>query len=191
MSLGSLDGEGDGGTVEAFPEQFDQRLKPGEEVYLLWDATGVHWADEWAIDLGSSTTFAATDRRIIFESGDSTTSIGYEHVRAVKTEPPSGGPGLHTASLVSGSIGLLVGLLVTLRDFANGFGLMILSFAVLVVGLVTERSANRATITLVIDNERQRISFSADESVGAELARLAERDVSVGEFDVSAGKLVR
>jgi hypothetical protein len=65
---------------------------------------------------------------------------------------------------------LLVGLVVATRDAANGAGLVFLSVVLLVAGRAVTDKAERATVTVVIDGERQRLSFSVDESVGAELA---------------------
>jgi hypothetical protein len=170
MSVGQVGSDGDS---EAEGRPFAGVLAADEEVRLSWSATGVHWAHEWR-SAPERTTFAATDRRIVFGAEDAPTSIGYDHVRAVETDSASTGPGLSTAFLGCGGVCLLVGLLVATSDLANGVGLVVLSVALLVAGSAVDDATESATITLVIDNERQRLSFEADEEVGVRLAELVE-----------------
>lgn len=170
MSVGRVDAD------EEFADQhaeFADALADGEEVRLSWSATEVHWADEWR-SVPDEATFAATDRRVLFVAGDSTTSIGYDHVRAVITDSATGGPDLSTAFVACGGLCLLVGLLVATSDLLNGVGLVVLSMALLAAGSTVGDSSDGVTVTIVIDNERQRLSFSAAESVGVELATLAD-----------------
>ncbi|MFC7080513.1 hypothetical protein [Halorussus caseinilyticus] len=154
--------------------RFEAELEPDEEVRLSWTASGVHWANQWGIDPETPTAFAATDRRVLFETEDAITSIGYNHVRAVKVDAAGGELDLSVAFVACGGLCLLVGLLVASRDFGNGAGLVVLSVVLLVAGSAMGNETDRATVTLVIDNERQRLGFSVDEDAGEELARLAE-----------------
>lgn len=167
MSGGSLRSE-DAAVDEA--ARFADVLADDEEVRLSWGATGVRWANERWTDLQSTTAFAATDRRVVFETGETATSVGYDRIRAVKTDAASDARGASTALVGCGGVCLLVGLVVATRDLTNGVGLVLVSAALLAVGSATAGSSEGATVTIVIGNERQRLSFSADESIGAELA---------------------
>ena len=101
------------------------------------------------------------------------TSIGYNHVRAVRIDSAADGPDLSLAFVACGGLCLLVGMVVAASDFANGVGLIALSVLLLVAGSAFGGGPERSTVTIVIANERQRLSFSADEDVGLKLARLA------------------
>ncbi|UPV73801.1 hypothetical protein M0R89_14800 [Halorussus limi] len=165
------------GTEEAPDERdvpFRDQLESAEEIRLSWTGSDVRWANQWQTLPDTPTSFAATDRRVVFATGDETTSIGYNHIRAVETKPAGEGLDLSVAFLACGGLCLLVGVVVATRDAMNGAGLVLLSVMLLVAGKAVETDAERATITIVIDNERQRLSFSADESIGAELAELVE-----------------
>jgi hypothetical protein len=163
---------------------FADRLESGEEVHLSWDASDVRWANQWT-SAPDATTFAATDRRVLFDAGDGPVSIGYNHVRAVKTDPADG-VDLSVAFVACGGLCLVVGMLAATRDFANGVGLVALSVLLLITGSAVSGEADGATVTIVIDNERQRLSFTADEAVGEELAHLSERRRTAGGRSVSA-----
>lgn len=153
---------------------FGGALTSGEEQLLSWTSSTVHWAGDWDDDPQTPTAFAATNRRIVFSNGESTTSIGYDHVRAVETDGVSGGPGAYHAFVAFGGLGLLAGLVVATADPLNGVGLVVLSLMLLVAGsTVGDSLGGDATVTLVIDNERQRLTFSAEEGVAEELRRLA------------------
>ncbi|NHN58652.1 MULTISPECIES: hypothetical protein [Halorussus] len=172
MSVGEVsapDGD-DGGSA-----RFDAELESTEEVRLSWEASGVRWANQWGIDPETPTAFAATDRRILFDAESGTNSIGYRHVRAVKVDAAGDGLDLSMAFVGCGGLCLLVGLLVATDDLANGVGLVLLSVMLLVAGSAVGDAPERATVTLIIDNERQRLSFSVDEDVGERLAELASR----------------
>lgn len=167
MSVGRVeDGEA---STERVP--FADVLEATEEVHRSWEATDVHWANQWR-SAPDATAFAATDRRILFATEGGQTSIGYNHVRAVETDT-SDAMDLSVAFVVCGGLCLLVGLVVATDDPANGVGLVVLSLLLLVARNAGTDSTDRATVTVVIDNERQRLTFSADEEVGRELARLA------------------
>jgi hypothetical protein len=165
--------------VEETPDErdgpFRDRLESSEEIRRSWTGSDVRWANQWQPTPDSPTAFAATDRRVLFESDDGVTSIGYNHVRAVRTDPAGEGLDLSVAFLACGGLCLVVGLVVAADDFTNGVGLVVLSVMLLVAGSAVGGGPEQATITLVIDNERQRLSFSADEDVGVELAELAEQ----------------
>ncbi|WP_137286927.1 hypothetical protein [Halorussus salinisoli] len=164
--------------VENAPDEsatrFEAELETGEEIRLSWEASGLRWANQWGIDAETPTAFAATDRRVLFETGETTTSIGYDHVRAVKVDAAGDELDLSVAFVACGGLCLLVGLATATDDFANGVGLIVLSAMLLLAGSAIGNDTERATITVVIDNERQRLAFSADEDVGEQLARLAE-----------------
>ncbi len=171
MSVGDVgveEGERD------LPAAIESELQPREEVYRSWTGGNVRWANQWQVLPDAPTRFVATDRRIVFATGDETTSIGYNHVRAVETDPASGGMDLSVAFRACGGLCLVVGIVAVTRDLTNGIGLVALSVLLLAAGGAVGTGADRATVTVVIDNERQRLSFSADESVGAELAALAD-----------------
>lgn len=170
MSVGQV---GDQHGDREAPDPLAERLQPGEEVRLSWTATGVRWANQWNVDTGTPTAFAATDRRVLFETADGATSIGYNRVRAVNVEPPRTGPDLSTAFIVFGGLCLVVGLVAATRDPLNGFGLAGLAVALLVAGYASSEDDRSATVTIIVGNERQRLSFSVDEEVGSEFAELA------------------
>lgn len=172
MSIGRV--EDDPETSAAGRERFADELDDREEVRLSWTATDVHWANQWGFDLDSPTVFAATDRRVLFETADGVTSIGYDRVRAVNADSANDGPDLSVAFLACGGLCLVVGLLAAVRDFANGMGLVALSLALLVAGTAMERRTDAATVTIVVGNERQRLSFSAHEEIGSRLAALVD-----------------
>ncbi|UPV99842.1 hypothetical protein M0R88_15150 [Halorussus gelatinilyticus] len=170
MSVGEVgveDGERD------LPAAIEAELQAGEEVRRSWTAGNVHWANQWQVLPDSPTHFAATDRRVVFATGDETTSIGYNHVRAVETDPADDGMDLSVAFRACGGLCLVVGVVAATRDLTNGAGLVALSVLLLAAGGAVGTGPDRATVTIVIDNERQRLSFSADESVGEALAELA------------------
>lgn len=151
--------------------RFADVLADDEEVRLSWEATGVQWANERWTDLQSPTAFAATDRRVVFETGETATSVGYDRIRAVKIDAANDGRGVSTALVGCGGVCLLVGLVVAAEDFTNGAGLVLVSAALLAVGSATAGSSEEASVTIIIGNERQRLSFSADEDVGESLDR--------------------
>ena len=178
MSTGRFedDPEDDAGASETgregLTDELADELADGEEVRLSWTAREVHWANQWGYDLDSPTAFAATGRRILFETPDGVTSIGYNRVRAVNVDAPTGGPDLSLAFLACGGLCLLVGVAATFRDFVNGAALVVLSLALLIAGSAMGTTTDAATVTIVVGNERQRLSFSAEESVGVELSDL-------------------
>jgi len=174
MSVGEVGGERRDDATGEPGERFAAELRSGETIRFAWTATGVHWANQSAYDVSTPTTFAATDRRILFETDESVASIGYNRMRAVETTPAAEGFDVSTAFVASGGLCLVVGVLVALRDFANGAGLVVLSVALLAVGAAIDDTDRGATVTIVIGNERQRLSFSAEEEVGARLAALVE-----------------
>jgi len=174
MSVGEVGGERRDDAVDQPDERFAAELQSGEAVRFAWTATGVHWATQSADDVSTPTTFAATDRRILFEADESVASIGYNRMRAVETTPASEDLDVSKAFLASGGLCLVVGVLVALRDFANGAGLVVLSVALLAVGAAIGDTGRGPTVTIVIGNERQRLSFSADEEVGERLVALVE-----------------
>ncbi|WP_135851163.1 hypothetical protein [Halorussus salinus] len=171
MSVGEV-GVEEGG--RDLPAAIEAELEASEEVRRSWTAGNVHWANQWQVLPDATTHFAATDRRIVFATGDETTSIGYNHVRAVETDPAGGGMDLSVAFRACGGLCLVVGVVAATRDLTNGAGLVALSVLLLAAGGAVSGGSDRATVTIVIDNERQRLSFSADESVGAALAALAD-----------------
>lgn len=171
MSIGQF---GDEEIPDEHETRFRDRLESNEEVRLSWTASNVRWANQWHPAPESPTHFAATDRRILFETRDGVTSIGYEHVRAVRTDPASDGPDLSLAFVACGGLCLLVGIAVATNDLTNGLGLVALSVMLLVAGSAFSGGPEQSTVTIVIDNERQRLSFSTDESVGVELAEFAD-----------------
>ncbi|WP_435178622.1 hypothetical protein [Halorussus sp. AFM4] len=173
MSVGEVSGAADGDAEGA--GRFEAELERTEEVRLSWEASGVRWANQWGIDPDTPTRFAATDRRVLFETESGTSSIGYRHVRAVKVDAASDGLDLSMAFVGCGGLCLLVGLLVATDDLANGAGLVLLSVMLLVAGSAVGGTSDRATVTLIIDNERQRLSFEVDEDVAERLAELASR----------------
>lgn len=135
--------------------RFADVLAADEEIRLSWEATEVRWANERWTNLQSPTAFAATDRRVVFETGETATSIGYDRIRVVKTDAASDGRDVSTTLVGCGGVCLLVGLVVATRDFANGVGLVLVSAALLAVGSTTAGSSSAATITIVIGNECQ------------------------------------
>ena len=169
MSLGRAEGD----VRDEARSRFADELADGEEVRLSWTASDVRWANQWGADLDSPTAFAATDRRVLFETGDGVTSIGYDRVRAVHTDSATG-PDLSVAFLACGSLCLVVGLLAATRDFTNGAGLVALSVALLVAGVGMRGGTDAATVTIVVGNERQRLSFSADEQTCRQFADLVD-----------------
>ncbi|WP_132058398.1 hypothetical protein [Halorussus amylolyticus] len=174
MSTGELGTEADSSaSVPNERARFADVLADDEEIRFSWDATGVHWANEHRSDIRSPTACAATDRRLVFATDDDAVSVGYDRIRAVKTDPGVEGPELSTLFLGGGGACLVVGAVVAADDFQNGVALVALSVALLVAGSATGDSSKAATVTVVIGNERQRLSFSADEEVGAALAVLA------------------
>ena len=173
MSVGEVSGAADG-TPDG-SARFEAVLESTEEIRLTWEASGVRWANQWGIDPETPTAFAATDRRILFATESGTSSIGYGHVRAVKVDSAGDELDLSMAFVGCGGLCLLVGLLVATDDLANGVGLVLLSVMLLVAGSAVSGSPDRATVTLIIDNERQRLSFSVDEELGERLAELASR----------------
>jgi len=174
MSVGEVGGERRDDADDKPGERFAAELQAGEEVRFAWTATDVRWATQSASEVSTPTTFAATDRRILFETDASVASIGYSRMRAVETSPATDGFDVSTAFLASGALCLAVGVLVALRDFANGAGLVVLSIALLAVGAGIGDTDRAATVTIVIGNERQRLSFAAEEEVGAALAALVD-----------------
>lgn len=152
-------------------ERFADALAPDEEIRCSWTASGARWANESGTR-SSPSAFAATDRRLLFSAGETTTSVGWDHVRAVELDA-GGNADLSTPLLACGGVGLLVGLAVVTRDTFNGAGLILLSVVLLVGGTLAGDSSEEATVTVVIDNERQRLTFSAPEAVGERLASLA------------------
>lgn len=153
---------------------FEDALVAGEELLLSWTTSTVRWAGQWNDDPPTPTAFAATDRRLIFSNADGATSIGYDHVRAVETRDENGGPGAFYAFAGFGGLGLLAGLFVATRDPLNGFGLVGLSILLMAVGTFVNGATSESTVTVVIDNERQRLTFGADDDVATELRRLAD-----------------
>jgi hypothetical protein len=174
MSVGGVEGDADG--LGEPRNRFADELAADEEVRLSWTASDVRWANQWGADLDSPTAFAATGRRVLFVTDDGVTSIGHDRVRAVHTDAPTGGPDLSMAFLACGSLCLVVGLLAATRDFANGAGLVALSVALLIAGSVMGNQSDAATVTIIVGNERQRLSFSADESVCRAFAELVDED---------------
>jgi hypothetical protein len=174
MSIGRT--EGDALHREEPPNRFADELADGEGLHLSWTASDVHWANQWGADLDSPTAFAATDRRVLFETDDGVTSIGYNRIRAVHTDSATGGPDLSAAFLVCGGLCLTVGLLAATRDFTNGAGLVALSVALLLAGVGMRGGSDDVTVTIVVGNERQRLSFSAAESVCLEFSELVDED---------------
>lgn len=174
MSIGRA--EDTVGRLEDPQGRFTDELADDEEVRLSWTAGEVRWANQWGADVESPTAFAATDRRVLFETGDGVTSIGYNRVRAVNTDSAAGGPDLSMAFLVCGGLCLAVGLVAVTRDAANGAGLIALSVALLIAGSAMGNRTDAATVTIVVGNERQRLSFSADESVCREFSKLVSGD---------------
>lgn len=168
MSAASAEGTGER------PAALEDALADDEAVAMTWQATGVRWADQRGSDSGA-TTFVATDRRVVFAAEEGTTSIGYGHIRAVRTDTASGGPGVSTAIVGCGALCLLAGLVVATDDLSNGAGLVLLSIALLAAGSVASDDSRQATVTIVIGNERQRLTFGADESVGSRLAALLDQ----------------
>jgi len=173
MSVEEVGGERRDDAGDRPVERFAAELQSGEPIRFAWTATGVRWANQSAYDVSTPTTFAATDRRVLFETDESVASIGYDRMRAVETTPAAEGFDVSTAFLASGGLCLVVGVLVALQDFANGAGLVVLSIALLAVGAGIGDTDRAATITIVIGNERQRLSFAAEEDVGERLATLA------------------
>ncbi|WP_276301040.1 hypothetical protein [Halorussus lipolyticus] len=171
MSVGRTEGSD---SPPGTPTAFADALERNERVHRTWEASNVRWANQWQPTPDSPTAFAVTDRRVLFETEEGVTSIGYNHIRAVRTDPAGEDLDLSVAFVVCGGLCLLVGLVVATNDFTNGVGLMLLSVMLLVAGSAFGNGPEQATITLVIDNERQRLSFSADEAVGAELVELVE-----------------
>ena len=171
MSTGRLE---DAAVPDERETPFRDEMESTEEVRLSWTASNVRWANQWQPTPDSPTTFAATDRRILFETETGVTSIGYNHIRAVRTDAVGDDLDLSVAFVACGGLCLLVGLVVAANDFANGVGLVALSVMLLVAGSAFGNDPEQATITIVIDNERQRLSFSADGEIGAELAELVE-----------------
>ncbi|WP_134670923.1 hypothetical protein [Halorussus marinus] len=174
MSVGEVGGGRRDDAAEKPSERFDDELQSEESVRFSWTATGVRWANESIHDVSTPTTFAATDRRILFETDESVASIGYDRMRAVKTSPAAAGFDVSTAFLASGGLCLVVGVVVALQDFTNGAGLVVLSIALLAVGAAIDDTDRAATVTIVIGNERQRLSFAADEDVGPKLSGLVD-----------------
>lgn len=172
MSAGTVGDERPDGTDGDAVERFADALAPDEEVRCSWTAAQARWANERG-NRSSPSTFAATDRRLLFSTDGATTSVGWDHVRAVEVDAGRNAD-LSTPLLVCGGLGLLVGLAVVTDDAVNGAGLIALSVALLVGGGIAGGSSEGATVTVVIDNERQRLTFSADEEVAATLARLAD-----------------
>lgn len=86
------------------------------------------------------------------------------------------GPDVSTALLACGGLCLAVGLAAAARDFVNGLGLAGLAVALLVAGYAAEEDDPTARVVIVVGNERQRLSFAADEGVASEFAALATRD---------------
>ena len=171
MSAGTVGDERREGSDGDAVERFADALSPDEEVRCSWTASGARWANERG-NRASPSAFAATDRRLLFSTGETTTSVGWDHVRAVEVDAGRSAD-LSKPLLTCGGLGLLVGLAVVTDDAVNGAGLILLSVALLVGGSVAGDSSEEATITVVIDNERQRLTFSADEEVGETLDRLA------------------
>ncbi|WP_128478246.1 hypothetical protein [Halorussus pelagicus] len=169
MSVGEVGVED---TASDYPAAIETELQTGEQVRRSWTASNVRWANQWQTLPNAPTQFAATDRRVIFTTGEGTTSIGYNHIRAVETDPAGEGLDLSAAFLACGGLCLLVGVVVATRDLLNGVGLVALSVMLLVGSNAVGVGSPQATVTVVIDNERQRLSFSADESVGSDLAAL-------------------
>jgi hypothetical protein len=155
--------------------RFADELADGEEVRLSWTASDVRWANQWGADVDSPTAFAATDRRVLFETGDGVTSIGYNRIRAVNTDSATG-PDLSVAFLVCGGLCLTVGLLAATRDFTNGAGLVALSVALLLAGVGMRGGSDAATVTIVVGNERQRLTFSAAESLCLAFSELVDEE---------------
>jgi hypothetical protein len=182
MSSGRVEGDSEAsvaegerladGLADGMADELADQLADDEEVHLSWTATDVRWANQWGADLDSPTVFAATDRRVLFETAEGVTSIGYNRMRAVNVDSPNRGPDLSVAFLACGGLCLVVGLLAAVRDFANGAALVVLSLALLVAGSAMGTTTEGATVTVVVGNERQRLSFSAEESVGARLSEL-------------------
>lgn len=164
--------------TESPPSDLDEPLADAvaddEAVRFSWSAADVRWANERTTDVLSAAAFAATDRRIVFATDGTVHSIDYDRLRAVKTDPGSAGPDLSTAFLACGGVGLLVGVVAATNDVVNGAGLVALSVALLAVGSATGDSARSASVTIIVGNERQRLTFSADEDVGAALASVCE-----------------
>ncbi|NEU56952.1 hypothetical protein [Halorussus sp. MSC15.2] len=171
MSTSRLDGEQ---VPDERDTPFRDRLESTEEIRLSWTGSDVRWVNQWRMASDSPTAFAATDRRVLFETGETTASIGYNHVRAVKIDPAGERLDLSTAFLACGGLCLVVGLLAAINDVTSGVALILLAVMLLLAGNAVETGPDCATVTVVIDNERQRLSFSAREEVGEELAELAE-----------------
>ncbi|USZ68455.1 hypothetical protein NGM10_01645 [Halorussus salilacus] len=171
MSAGSVGDQRPERSEDDAVGRFADALAPGEEVRCSWTAAQARWANESGIR-PSPSSFAATDRRLLFSTGETTTSVGWDHVRAVEVDAGVSA-NLSTPLLVCGGVGLLVGLVVVTRSAVDGVGLIALSLVMLVGGRVVGDYSQEATVTVVIDNERQRLTFSADEEVAATLDRLA------------------
>ncbi|WP_158057042.1 hypothetical protein [Halorussus halophilus] len=153
---------------------FEDVLRAGEQSALSWEASDVRWAGTREDPRDSPIEFAATERRLLLSNGSRTVTVEYDHVRAIECERSGSGPGLTLAFGASGAVGLFVGLVVTTRDFVDGLGLIVLSLMLLGVGSTVGDSfgTDHYETTLVIDNERQRLTFVTSEDVAPELRKL-------------------
>lgn len=149
-------------------------LSADEQSALSWEASEVQWAGKRENPSQFPVAFAATESRVLLSNGSRTVAVEYDHVRAVESEQSGSGPGLTLAFGASGGLGLLVGLFVAARHPVDGLGLVVLSLMLLVVGSTVGDSfgAEHYETTLVIDNERQRLTFVTTENVGPELREL-------------------